>query len=314
MSFFFAFSEEVKLNLFFIFTNRYGDPHPDFFTGSLEDALTAACQKPAKERKMLAIYLHHDGSVLTNVFCDQLLKCDSIKQTLQHNFILYGWDLTYESNKNMFLSSISVCVGMTATITVRNLQMSQLPAILVIGKSRSTCEVLSMIHGNVSKDELMNKLIDTINMYSEQRNIEVREENERADREKVKFEQDVAYNESLEADRRKEEAKRQKEHAIATERKRLESERQEIEAVREANRFEAEQNVPVEPPVGLADCTKIRVRTPEGTFFERRFTVQSKLSGLLHFVASKGFPIDEYKLISTFPRRDVSIRQTNTHF
>lgn len=169
-----------------------------------------------------------------------------------------------------------------------------------------------MIHGNVSKDELMNKLIDTINMYSEQRHIEVREENERADREKVKFEQDVAYNESLEADRRKEETKRQKEHAIATERKRLESERQEIEAVREANRFEAEQNVPVEPPVGTADCTKIRIRTPDGTFFERRFTVDSKLRSLLHFVASKGFPIDEYKLISTYPRRDVS-SQKQTH-
>lgn len=225
---------------------------------------------------------------------------------LQHNFVLYGWDLTYESNKNMFLSSISVCVGVTATITVRNLQMSQLPAILVIGKSRSTCEVLSMIHGNVSKDELMNKLIDTINMYSEQRHIEVREENERADREKVKFEQDVAYNESLEADRRKEEAKRQKEHAIATERKRLESERQEIEAVREANRCEAEQNVPVEPALGSADCTKIRIRGPGGVFFERRFTVESKLRALLNFVASKGFPIDEYKLISTYPRRDVS--------
>lgn len=53
------------------------------------------------QRKLLAIYLHHDQSVLTNVFCDQLLRCESVMQTLIQNFILYGWDLTYESNKNL---------------------------------------------------------------------------------------------------------------------------------------------------------------------------------------------------------------------
>lgn len=206
----------------------------------------------------------------------------------------------------MFLSSISACAGITAAITVRNLQENLMPAILVISKARSTCDVVSMIHGNVSKDELMNKLIDAINMYSEQRDIEVREENERADREKVKFEQDIAYNESLEADRLKEEAKRAKEHAMATERKRLESERQEIEAIREANRLDAEQSVPVEPAEGSENCTKIRVRTPSGSFFERRFTAETPLRSLLNFVASKGFPIHEFKVISTYPRRDVS--------
>jgi hypothetical protein len=27
------------------------------------------------QRKMLAVYMHHDASVLTNVFCTQVLKC-----------------------------------------------------------------------------------------------------------------------------------------------------------------------------------------------------------------------------------------------
>lgn len=206
----------------------------------------------------------------------------------------------------MFLSSLSACAGMTATITVRNMPVGNLPAILIIGKSRSTCEVLSVIHGNVGKDDLLNKLIDTINMYSDQRDIEVQEESKRAVRNQEKMEQDEAYYESLEADRRKEETKRQKEHAIATERQRLESERQEIEAVRESNRFAAELCVPPEPELGAKDVTKIRVRKPTGDIFERRFTIASPLDSLLKFVASKGFPIDEYKVISSYPRRDVS--------
>ena len=54
------------------FGNRYGQPRPQFFPGALDDALDDACNKPVDDRKMLAIYLHHDSSVLTNVFCTQV--------------------------------------------------------------------------------------------------------------------------------------------------------------------------------------------------------------------------------------------------
>lgn len=250
--------------------------------------------------------MHHDKSVLTNVFCDRLMKCDTIMQTFEHNFVLYGWDLTFESNKNLFLSSLSACAGTTALISVRNMTVNRLPAILVIGKSRSVCEVLSVIYGNVGVDELLNKLMDTIKFYSDQREVEVREEDERAARELIKIEQDAAYHESLEADRRKEEEKQQKERAIAFERERLESERHEIEMIREINRLEAEKCVPHEPAEDAEGITKIRIRKPTGEFIERRFLATSSLDILLKFIGSKGFPIDEYKVISSWPRRDVS--------
>lgn len=235
------------------------------------------------------------------------MKCDTIMQTLEHNFVLYGWDLTFESNKNLFLSSLSVCAGSQALMHARTLPNNRLPAILVIGKTRSTFEVLSVIYGNVSVDELLNKLIDVIKLYSDQRDVEIREEDERAARELVKMEQDAAYHESLEADRRKEEEKQQKQRAIATERKRLESERQEIEMIRESNRLEAERSLPAEPDQHTAHITQIRIRKPSGEYVERRFLATDKLDTLLAFIASKGFPIDEYKVISSWPRRDVSV-------
>lgn len=37
------------------FTNRYGALHPDFFQGTLEDAIKEACQKPAKEVNIASI-------------------------------------------------------------------------------------------------------------------------------------------------------------------------------------------------------------------------------------------------------------------
>lgn len=294
------------------YIQRYGDPHPVFFQGSLEDALREACHKPAKDRKLLAIYLHHDDSVLTNVFCDQLLRCESVMQTLIQNFILYGWDLTYESNKNLFLSSISACVSVTASITVRNIPVDRLPAILIIAKTRSTCEVLSVIHGNVGVDDLLSRLMETVELYSEHVRVEIREENERAEREQVKYEQDMAYQKTLEADMAKEAARRQKEMAIAAERKRLESEQADKEARREARRQEAEKALSPEPAESSSEAvTKIRIRKPTGDMLERRFLIKSPLQDLLNFVASRGFPIDEYKVISSWPRRDLTTMSPN---
>ncbi|XP_058830467.1 FAS-associated factor 1 isoform X2 [Topomyia yanbarensis] len=290
------------------FVERYGPQHPMFFQGSLEDALKEACRPSARDRKLMAIYLHHDGSVLTNVFCGQLLACESIIQMLLDHYVLYGWDLTFESNKNMFLSSISACVGMTASITVRNIPTDRLPAILVISKNRSQCEVFQVIYGNVSVDDLLSQLMEAADMYSEQLKIELREENERTAREQVKLEQDAAYRESLEADRAKQEAKRQKELMMQTERRRLESERADAEAKRELIRTNARITVPPEPEqISGENITKIRIRPPAGPMIERRFTLDTPLRILLNFITGEGFLIDEYKVISSWPRRDLTV-------
>ena len=38
----------------------------------MELAMMMTCPRPTSQRKMLAVYLHHDSSVLTNVFCTQV--------------------------------------------------------------------------------------------------------------------------------------------------------------------------------------------------------------------------------------------------
>lgn len=51
------------------------------------------------QRKLLAIYLHNDDSVLSNVFCSQMMCADSIVSYLSQNFITWAWDVTKEANK-----------------------------------------------------------------------------------------------------------------------------------------------------------------------------------------------------------------------
>lgn len=120
---------------------------------------------------------------------------------LSDNYVIYGWDFTSESTKNMFLSSLTVCVGDNASIQIRNTPVNQMPAIMVIKKYRSTCEVVDVIFGNINRDELYIHLMMHSDSYNEQLKVEIREENDRTAREMVKMEQDAAYQESLEADR-----------------------------------------------------------------------------------------------------------------
>lgn len=99
------------------------------------------------QRKILAMYLHHDSSVLSNVFCTQLLGFESVMQMLESNFVLWGWDLTYDTNRVRLLNSMTRTLGSVAAVTVRNIPTDKLPAIILIMKIRSSTNIYSVIYG-----------------------------------------------------------------------------------------------------------------------------------------------------------------------
>lgn len=146
------------------FANRYGDPHPLFFPGSLDDAIRESCNQSAKnvgktdyfpfsifnffplifQRKMLAIYFHHDSSVLTNVFCTQALCADSVCSFLNENFINFGWDLTFTSNKTRAVNMINKHFGSVAASTLKNMDVEKLPLLVLIYKLRGSTEIFQV--------------------------------------------------------------------------------------------------------------------------------------------------------------------------
>merc|ERR1712223_1093459 len=194
------------------FANRYGDPHPSFFPGSLDDAIRESCNQPAKNRKMLAVYFHHDSSVLTNVFCTQALCAESVCGFLNENFVSFGWDLTFSSNKTRAVDMITKHFGSVAASTLKNMDIERLPMLAIIQKLRGSVEINQIIHGNMTLDELMSRLLQTHEQYTAQLAVEITEEDARAERDAVKREQDLAFQESLKADQEKQ-AAREKEEA-----------------------------------------------------------------------------------------------------
>lgn len=143
---------------------------------------------------------------------------------LSSNFIIWGWDLTANSNRQRYvlicfpicelriitfyfytsfrlLNTISRHFDSLASRTLRNFDVEKLPLLLIVTRSRATNEVLAMIPGSLNVDEMMTQLLHAVEMFSEQQRVEIAEEEERMARETVKREQDEAYQLSLQADR-----------------------------------------------------------------------------------------------------------------
>ncbi|XP_046327782.1 FAS-associated factor 1-like [Haliotis rufescens] len=296
------------------FKERYGDCHPVFYIGSLDDAIRDALQVKAKDRKLFAIYLHHEGSIFSNVFCSQLLCSEGIVNYLSSNCLTWAWDMTFEANRAKLITVATRHFGSVAASQIRNYKTDQLPALLLITRSRATNEVVDVIQGHVTLDELMTRLIHSVEVFTEQQQADMLEEREREAREQIKLEQDEAYQESLAADRAKAEAQKvEKERLMAEQEKEMqaqmveEQKKQEELAVKEAIQASLLKSLPDEPPTSCKNpVSRIRFRLPTGEVTTRRFLATETVQTLLHYLTTKGFHTEEYKVLSTFPRRDIT--------
>ena len=112
------------------FTERYGPMVPLFFIGTLEDAIREALLCPAKDRKLLGIYLHSDHTVFCNIFCSKTLCDENVVNFLSSNFVVWPWDLTNKEHENYFYETCSKYLG---SVFVSNLRSNKekFPAFLI---------------------------------------------------------------------------------------------------------------------------------------------------------------------------------------
>ncbi|XP_078352953.1 FAS-associated factor 1-like [Oculina patagonica] len=294
------------------FEERYGEIHPHFYMGPLTEAIKEAGGASAKERRPLLVYLHHDGSILTNVFCSQLICSETIVNYISGNFVVWAWDMTHDTNRTRFLDMVTQHFGSVAASTVRGFGAEQYPLLLVGLKNRSAMEICSVLQGSVTLDELMTGLMSAHETFQQAMDFEIREEEEREARELVKREQDEAYQASLLQDRAKaEEKRRQEEEEILS--KKLHEEQALHEAqLKEAQRLSLMDHLPAEPG---SECTapvsNLRFRLPNGDTVARRFLASNPLQVVLTFVQTRGYLESEYKVVTNFPRRDLSALDTS---
>ncbi|GFR80461.1 FAS-associated factor 1-like [Elysia marginata] len=296
------------------FVNRYGECHPQFFLGSLDDAIQESLAVRATDRKLLAVYLHHDGSIFSNVFCSQLLCAEGIVNYLSVHFVTWAWDLTSLSNSSRFIQTATRHFGSLAATQMRSYTQDQLPALLLISRAKATNEVIDAIQGHVTLDEMMTRLIHAVEVFQGQKQADIAEEREREARELIKKEQDAAYQESLAADRAKSEAqkleddkKKEEMDRLMQEQRKVEDEKKEEEQRKEAISRDIASQVPEEPPANhKGKVARLRFRVPNGDIINRRFLASHSLRDMLNFLIAQGFHIEDYKVLTRYPPRDVS--------
>lgn len=300
-----ADSTENMLKLQHNFEERYGDFHPAFFMGTLKDAIDEAGGPSASESRPLLIYLHHDSSILTNIFCSQILCTQQFILYVSQNFTIWPWDMTHESNRQRFVNLLVQHFGNAAANTVSKYRNSEYPLLLIVMKSKGGLEVCSVLQANASVDEVMMGLINGYEVFEQAKIVEIKAESERNEREQMKQEQDDAYQMSLAADRAKADAERMK---MMEEQEKQEKEHLEAQ-IKEAERISCQEQVPDEPPKDAKNITTIRFRLPEGANEIRRFRETDTLKIVFMFVASKGYSLNDYRIVTNFPRHQFTAEE-----
>ncbi|CAH8585860.1 unnamed protein product [Dicrocoelium dendriticum] len=183
--------------------------------------------------------------------------------------------------------------------------------------------------GSLKSDLVLAELWQAYTTYSELLAPELAAESDRIARQRVREEQEAAYLESLRLDQLK---------ALTAEKQRLEQQRVEEQRMREnaeaaQRRLQMAATLPSEPPDsstpaaeaflaslrGSAGIASLRFRLPRNHtcpstqvngvvngFLVRRFAGSDKLSAVFAFMESQGFALSEYKLLTTYPRKDLT--------
>ncbi|CAF0974177.1 unnamed protein product [Rotaria sordida] len=297
-----------------VFHARFGSTGPILYIGSLDQAIQDSLYTSRNERRPLAIYLHNDRSVCANVFCAQVLASETTIEYLANNYVVWAWDITTDANRTRLLETFKRCIGPQYAQRISVMEKDAFPLLLILIRTRGSLELISIIEGKNTPSEVLLNLIQTHDIYEQQRQRDAEEEISREKRENLKKQQEDEYNRSLQADLAKEQARladerRQKEEHDANERKQKEEHdaNERLKQKHLQQQQECKARLPQEPNETEKDITRLKIRLPndEGILM-RRFRINDTLQILFDYLTSQGRMFGEYKLLSTYPKRDLT--------
>lgn len=294
-----------------VFESRYGENHPFFTPVSFHELYIEVQSAHHSVRKPALIYLHDDNSIATHVFCTQVLCATTMVEFINSNFTLWPWDFTLAENRTKMIEWAETLMGHQRSLRLRVFTKEEFPILLVLSKVQGTVEIVDVIRSNCDLESILCQLITTLEVCHDQLRLEAAEDVSRTARERMKSEQEAAFQESLEADKLKQKLKIEEEREKERKIKKLADD----EAAKEKERKRIEQSLEAEPDekCGLP-MTKIRIKLPNGEFFERRFLLKQAITQLFDFMTTKNYPIKEYKVYCNFPKREITAMDSTTTF
>jgi FAS-associated factor 2 len=248
--------------------------HPVFYQGTYAQALNDA----KRELKFLLIYLHSESSspavmsgqeriTETINFCRNTLSNDEVVSYINSNMLLWGCDIVSPEGYR-----VSHSVGA---------RTGHYPVLVMIALRDNKMTVMGRMEGDCTAEELLVRMRRVISDNERWLNAARHERLERNFNQTLRAQQDVAYEESLRADREKERKKRE-------EREENERIKQEIREAEEADdrrrdlkerlKLELVHEVPNEPSDDTIDAISIVFKLPNGMRITRRFLKNNTLN------------------------------------
>ncbi|CAF1070179.1 unnamed protein product [Rotaria sp. Silwood1] len=217
---------------------------------------------------------------------------------------LIRMDITfkYESSQRLF-ETLRRCVGNQCAQRVGAMEHNSFPLILIVIRSRGSLELVNVIEGKNTPSEVLLNLIQSHESFEQQRLREVDGEIMREKRENLKKQQEDEYEQSLQADLAKERARQEEQNA-----------NERLKQQRLQQQEESKARLPEEPSDTEKNITRLKIRLPndEGVLM-RRFRINDTLQVLFDYLTTQGRMFGEYKLLTTYPKRDLTtLNQSDT--
>lgn len=286
-----------------VFHYRFGSTGPILYIGSLEQAIQDSIFAPRIERRPLAIYIHNDRSVCANVFCTQVLASETTIEYLANNYVVWAWDISTDANRARLFELFKRHLGHQNAQRISIMEKDAFPLLLVLSRARGSIELINIIEGKSTPSEVLLNLIQAHESFEQQRQRDAEEEIQREKREDLKKQQEDEYHRSLQADLAKEQAR------LDQERKQKEEETLNQRKIQKQLKDQQDclARLTEEPNETEKNITRFKIRLPDDEgILMRRFRISDQLQTLFDYLTSQGKVFGEYKLLTTYPKRDLT--------
>lgn len=297
------------------FEETYGaDSGLPFFEGGYTQALDRA----KAELKYLVVVLQSDEHDETAPFVRNVLLAPQVVELLKRDDVVLWAGNVAESEAYLVASGLDVTKFPFACLVA--------PAPKTPTSTTVVMSVLARAQGALSADEFVTTIEEKMEAHQPKLLALVLDRQERESSQRLRREQDAAYERSLAADRARAQAAREAEEQAAAARRAEQEAAQAAEqqaALRDSWRRWRAANLAPEPPAG-EKAARIGVRLEDGTRLVRRFGSDSTLEDIYAFVECHSF-LDssahttspakpdnythkyDFSLVSPMPRRVIPV-------
>ncbi|VDM37743.1 unnamed protein product [Toxocara canis] len=242
--------------------------------------------------RFMLVYLHNPSHEATDRFVRQTLLSVQMKQLLERNDILM-WGASVRSQE-----------GYKVSMALRE---NTYPFLGLICVREHHMAMVLRLEGEYELEPMLYSLqtaIDENRLYLDA----IREEREQREaNNRIRREQEVEYQRSLEADRaRQDQIRRAESERQLAEKREAESRRKEQLKKEQLQKIRSRLASELPPETHAADHVRVSVRFPSGERFERRFEPSDSLEALFNATLVHEKCPDDFTLICSYPRRQLN--------